>query len=250
MSRPSASFLAIGGKTWMPGTRPGMTENVNSGRSAKAPEADWQGAENRARMAGKSNPQAPSRRHQDGPHDISHYLRLCFGGFPGRRGRSGAAGLADRRSAVGGRDQRSLLHAAVPAAVAADPPGRTYSLARPADFHRHRPVLPGLADAADLCLEPGARAGHHLDARQPRSAVCGGDGGDPAARAAGAAATPWPYRCRCGCSDHHRDPPARPRPLAKLGAVAAALQRAGTRRGTADRQARARRSGQARSGPA
>ena len=29
--------------------------------------------------------------------------------FPGRRGRSGAAGLADRRAAVGGRDQRPLL---------------------------------------------------------------------------------------------------------------------------------------------
>jgi hypothetical protein len=57
-----------------------MTENVKSGRSAKAPEADWQGAENGARMARKEQPAAPSRRPQDGPHDSSHYLRLCFGG--------------------------------------------------------------------------------------------------------------------------------------------------------------------------
>jgi hypothetical protein len=56
-----------------------MTENVKSGRSAKAPEADWQGAENGARMARKEQPAAPSRRPQDGPHDSSHYLRLCFG---------------------------------------------------------------------------------------------------------------------------------------------------------------------------
>ena len=34
-----------------------MTRNDGSGRSAKAPEADWQGAANRPRMAGKSNPQ-------------------------------------------------------------------------------------------------------------------------------------------------------------------------------------------------
>src|SRR5437763_5106293 len=100
----------------MPGTRPGMTENVKSGRSAKAPEADWQGAENRARMAGKEQPAAPSRRHQDGPHDISHYLCLCLGGLPGRRGRSGATRLADRRAAVRGCDQRPLVHAAVPVA--------------------------------------------------------------------------------------------------------------------------------------
>ena len=43
----------------MPGTRPGMTENVNSGPSAKTPEADWQGTRDRPRMAGKSNPQPP-----------------------------------------------------------------------------------------------------------------------------------------------------------------------------------------------
>jgi uncharacterized membrane protein len=36
-----------------------MTENVNSGRSAKAPEADWQGAENRTRMPGKEQPAPP-----------------------------------------------------------------------------------------------------------------------------------------------------------------------------------------------
>jgi hypothetical protein len=29
-------------KTWMPGTRPGMTKNIESARSAKAALRDWQ----------------------------------------------------------------------------------------------------------------------------------------------------------------------------------------------------------------
>jgi hypothetical protein len=38
---------------------PGHDERRKSGRSAKAPEADWQGAENRARMARNEQPAAP-----------------------------------------------------------------------------------------------------------------------------------------------------------------------------------------------
>jgi uncharacterized membrane protein len=37
---------------------PGHDERRNSGRIAKAPEADWQGAENTARMTGKEQPAA------------------------------------------------------------------------------------------------------------------------------------------------------------------------------------------------
>ena len=43
----------------MPGTRPGMTKNEKSARSAKTPEADWQGTADRSKRQGTSNPQAP-----------------------------------------------------------------------------------------------------------------------------------------------------------------------------------------------
>jgi drug/metabolite transporter (DMT)-like permease len=50
--------VCIGSKTWMPGTRPGMTENVNSSRSAKTPEADWQGTADWPRMVPNEQPAA------------------------------------------------------------------------------------------------------------------------------------------------------------------------------------------------
>jgi hypothetical protein len=54
---PAIHVLAsVESKTWMPGTRPGMTENVKSGPSAKTPKADWQGVVDRSKRPGTSNP--------------------------------------------------------------------------------------------------------------------------------------------------------------------------------------------------
>ena len=132
------------------------------------------------------------------------------------------------------------FHAAVPAGVAAAPGRRARGLARPADLRRHRAGVPGDADASDLCLQPRAGAGRHLDARQSRAAVRGGAGRRPAARAAARAAIRRPGDRGRRRRDHHRHPAARLRRLAKLGAAAAARQRAAARRGAADRQAWAR----------
>ena len=50
-----------------------------------------------------------------------------------------------------------------------------------ADLRRHRAGIPGDADPADLCFQPRAGAGRHLDARQSRAAVRGGAGRGAAA---------------------------------------------------------------------
>ena len=198
----STSSCASGRKTWMPGTSPAMTRTVNCARSAKTPRGDWQGTPPQATNTAASSPR------QDGRHDRSHPVCLCLRDLSGRGRGHGAAGVADGRAAVGRGDQRSLLHAAVPAGLAAAPGRRARGLARPAGLYRHRAVLSGQPDAPDLCLQPRARAGHHLDARQSRAAVCGGARRGAAARAAAGPATGRP-RARGGRRRHHHASPAR-----------------------------------------
>ncbi len=93
---------------------PGRDEPMISGASAKTPRRRLARHPARGQNGPERASRAPIRSQQDGPHDRSHRLRLCLGHLPRCRGGAGAAWPAHRRAAVGGGDQRALLHFAVP----------------------------------------------------------------------------------------------------------------------------------------
>src|SRR5258706_13045361 len=102
---------------WMPGSSPGMTKEKSARGVLKRREGIG-----KAPAPGEKYPHQARAQdgHQDGRHDRSHPVCLCVRDLPGCGRRYGAIGVADGGPAVGRRDQRALLYAAVPAAVATD----------------------------------------------------------------------------------------------------------------------------------